>query len=63
MRVFDLVAIGGVGIVAFGAGIFAKKAEASCANLAVFNDQKKHSGSSRGKSFTGFSNGQGHLTK
>lgn len=37
-RVFDLVPIGEISIVTFGVGIFTKMAEASCPNLAVFND-------------------------
>lgn len=47
MRIFDLVAVGRVGIIVFGAGIFAKRAKASCTTLAVSNNQEKHLGSSR----------------
>lgn len=37
-RVFDLVAIGGVSIVAFGARMFAKKAEASYTGPVISNN-------------------------
>ena len=61
-KIFDLVAAGRVGIVASGAGIFAKRAEASCSNPAVSKDQEKNPGSSRDKDFAGFGNGQRRLT-
>lgn len=62
-RVFDLIAIDRVSIVAFGARIFAKKAKASCAGLAISNNQEKHLGSNRGEGFTRLGNGQKRLTE
>lgn len=63
IRVFDFVAAGGVDIIAFGAGIFAKKAEASCSGPVVSKDQEKNPGSSRGKDFAEFGNEQKRLTE
>lgn len=62
-RVFDLVAVGGVDIVASGTGMFAERAEASCTGPAVSKDQEKHPGSSRSKDFAGLGNGQRRLTE
>lgn len=62
-RVFDHIATGRVDIVAFGAGMSAKRAEASCSSPAVSKNQKKNPGNSRGKDFAGFGNGQRHLTE
>lgn len=62
-RIFDVVAIGGLGIIAFRVGIIAKKAEVCCANLAVSNDQEKHLGSSRTKGFAVLGNWQRRLTE
>lgn len=63
IRVFDYVAAGEMGIVTSGAGMFAKKAEASCSGPAVFKDQEKNPRSSRGKDFSRFGNEQRCLTK
>lgn len=60
-RIFDLVAIGGVGIVASGVGMFAKRAEVSCGGLSVSKDQEKHPESNRGEDFAGLGNRQRHL--
>lgn len=43
-------------IIAFGARIFAENAEASCASLAVCNDQEKHPGNNQGEGFAGLGN-------
>lgn len=50
-------------IVAFRAGMFAKRAEASSAGLVVFNDQEKHPRSNQSKGFAGLGKGQKRLTK
>lgn len=57
-RVFDLVATGGKVIVAFGAGMFAKRVEMSCSGLAVSKDKEKNPGTSRGEDFAVFGNRQ-----
>lgn len=62
-RVFDFFDVGRVGIVASYARMFAKRAEASCATLAISKDQKKYSGSSRGKDLARLGNGKRRLTK
>lgn len=62
-RIFDLIAAGGMGIVASRAGMFAKRAEASCSGPAISKDQEKNSRSSRGKDFAGFGNRQRRLTE
>lgn len=56
-RVFDLVTVGGVGIVASRAGMFAERAEVSCVGLAVSNNQEKHLGNSQGEGLVGLGNG------
>lgn len=63
IKIFDLVTIGEVDIVTFGAGIFAKRVEASYAIPAISKDQKKHLESSRGEEFARLGHGQRCLTK
>lgn len=46
IRVFDFVAAGRVGIIASGAGMFAKKIEKSCTAPAVSKDEEKNPRSS-----------------
>ncbi len=62
-RIFDLIAVGGVDIVASTAGMFAKRAEASCSGPAISKNQEKNLGNSQGKDFAGFGNGQKRLTE
>ena len=61
--VFDLVAVDGVGIIASGAEIFAKKAKTNCAALNVSKNEKKHLRSSWGKDLVKLGNGKRRLTK
>lgn len=62
-RIFDLVTIDGVYIVASGTEIFGKRAKASCAAPAISKDQKKHLGISRGRDFVELSNKKKRLTE
>lgn len=58
-RVFDLIPISWVGIVAFMAEIFTKKPKTSYIGLVLYDDQEKHIGNSREEGFADLKTGKG----